>query len=71
MRYHIVIEGTDRDQMEEFWNEIQNEYDLFDNCVFEEVDDEDSIIEDEDRCMETGELTCKRPKQSPNEPKEE
>ena len=40
---------------------IQNKYSLYDNCVFEECKDEDSFIELEDRCEETGKIICKRP----------
>lgn len=64
-RYHIVIEGTDEGQMRNFFDEVQNKYSLYDNCVFEEVSDEDSVIEEEDRCedlIETGKLECERPK---------
>lgn len=61
-RYHIVIEGTDEDQMSEFFEEVQNKYSLYDNCVFEEVNDDESFIEPEDRCEETGNIICTRPK---------
>jgi len=60
-RYQIVIEGTNGDQMEDFFEEIQNKYSLYENCVHEEVKDEDSFIEKEDRCGETGNIICKRP----------
>ena len=33
---------------------------FFDNCVFEEVDEEDSIIDD-DRYKETGKIICEKP----------
>lgn len=62
-RFHIKIEGTDETQMQEFFEEIQNKYNLYDNCVFEEVEDEDSVIEPEDRCEETGKIICERPKE--------
>ncbi len=61
-RYHIVIEGTNEEQMRDFFEEVQNKYSLYDNCVFEEVSDEDSFIEKEDRCNETGKIICERPK---------
>ncbi len=70
-RYHIVIEGTDDVHMQKFFEEIQNKYSLYDNCAFGEVTDDESIIEDEDRCAETGGLECKRPVQSPIEPEED
>jgi hypothetical protein len=61
-RWHIKIEGTDEGQMRELFDRIQNEYNLYDNCVIEEVSDEESFIEAEDRCEETGEIICERPK---------
>ena len=61
-RWHIVIEGTDEEQMYEFFEKIQNEYNLYDNCVIEECSDDESFIEPEDRCGETGDIICKRPK---------
>ena len=64
MRFHIVIEGTDEGQMTNFFEEIQNKYSLFDNCVLAEISDEDSIIDDLDRCVETGKLECIRPEGS-------
>jgi hypothetical protein len=67
-RYHIIIEGTDEEQMQHLFEEIQNDRELYDNCVLEEVTDEESIISDEDRCKETGGIKCTRPEQSPNEP---
>ncbi len=61
-RYHIVIEGTNEEQMRKFFEEVQNKYSLYDNCVIEECNDEDSFIEKEDRCGETGNIICERPK---------
>ena len=55
MRYHIVIEGKDENQMRALFEEIQNKYSFYDNCVLEECKDEDTIIDD-DRKEETGYL---------------
>lgn len=63
MRFQIIIEGTDEEQMIDLFEKIQNEYSLFDNCVLSEVKDKDSIIDDEDRCEETGRIECTRPKE--------
>ena len=63
--YHIVIEGHDEGQVMELFEEIQNKYSLYDNCVFEEASIEDTIIDYEEpddngdfRCGETGVLKC-------------
>ena len=57
--YHIVIEGHNEEQVKEMFEEIQNKYSLYDNCVFEEADIEDTIIDyDEKRWEETGRLSC-------------
>jgi len=57
--YHIVIEGHDEEQVRKMFEEIQNKYSLYDNCVFEEADIEDTIIDyDEGRYAETGRLDC-------------
>lgn len=69
-RFHIIIEGTEEDEMQDFFEEIQNEYSLYDNCVLEEVIEEDSIISKEDRCIETGKIACRRPPQAGKEPKD-
>jgi len=53
--FHIVIEGHDEGQMREFFEEIQNKYSLYDNCVFEECEPEEMII-DRDRYEETGKI---------------
>lgn len=53
MRYQIVIEGSKEEQVRELFEEIQNKYGFYDNCVLQEVEDEDTII-DEDRKEETG-----------------
>ena len=53
MRYHIIIEGKNEGQMRNLFEEIQNKYSFYDNCVFDEVKDEDTII-DKDRNKETG-----------------
>ena len=55
MKYHIVIEGTDEKQMRKLFEEIQNKYSFYDNCVLEECSDEDTIIDD-NRKEETGYL---------------
>ena len=63
--YHIVIEGHDEEQVRALFEEIQNKYSLYDNCVFEEADIEDTIIGYDEpdgsgdfRCEETGHLSC-------------
>jgi len=53
--FHIIIEGHNEQQMQEFFEEIQNKYSLYDNCVIEECEPEDTII-DKDRCEETGNI---------------
>ena len=55
MIYHIVIEGHNEEQMRAFFEEIQNKFRIFDNCVFEECKDEETII-DKDRYEETGNI---------------
>ena len=32
--FHIVIEGHDKEQVMALFEEIQNKYSLYDNCVF-------------------------------------
>jgi len=61
-RFHIKIEGTNEEEMYKLFEEIQNKYSLYDNCVIEECSDEDSFIEKKDRCKETGNIICERPK---------
>ncbi|MBU0959261.1 MAG: hypothetical protein KKB31_04935 [Nanoarchaeota archaeon] len=56
--FHIVIEGHDEEQMRALFEEIQNKYSFYDNCVFEEIEKEDTIIDD-DRREETGHLITK------------
>ena len=41
--------------MRQFFEEIQNKHNLFDNCVFEECKDEETII-DKNRYEETGNI---------------
>ena len=53
MKYHIIIEGSDFREVQSVWEEIQNKYSFYDNCVFVEIKDSDTII-DPDRCTETG-----------------
>jgi len=51
---HIVIEIKNKEQAYKLFEEIQNRYSLYDNCVIEtDVPMEDTII-DEDRKEETG-----------------
>lgn len=51
---HIVIEIKNEEQAYKLFEEIQNKYSLYDNCVLEtDVSIEDTII-DEDRKTETG-----------------
>ena len=50
--YHIRIEGKNEEQMRELFEEIQNRYGLYDNCVLDEVPEENSIIEG--KAEETG-----------------
>ena len=63
--YHIVIEGHDTEQMQKFFEEIQNKWSLYDNCVLEEAELEDTIIDYDEtddngdfRCEETGNIIC-------------
>lgn len=57
--YHIVIEGHCEEQMRALFEEIQNKYRFFDNCVLDEINEEDTII-DTDRREETGYLKIKK-----------
>jgi hypothetical protein len=54
--WHIVIEGHDEEEIRELFEQIQNRYSLYDNCVMEEHEPEDTII-DADRYDECGDLT--------------
>lgn len=55
--YHIVVEGSNAEQMQNLFEEIQNKYSLYDNCVLEETEAQNSIIDyDDDRYHETGEI---------------
>jgi hypothetical protein len=58
--HQIVIEGHDSDQMTALFEEIQNKYSFYDNCVMQEISKADTIIE-EDRRAETGFLIIKNP----------
>jgi hypothetical protein len=58
--YQIVIEGHDEDQMRNLFEEIQNKYSFYDNCVIQEIKKEDTII-DGNRRNETGFLIIKDP----------
>ena len=52
----IIIEGHDEEQMQNLFEEIQNKYKLYDNCVIEtNVEGEDTII-DKNRHEETGNI---------------
>ena len=53
--FQIIIEGKKEDQMRRLFEEIQNKYGLYDNCVLEERPEEKSIIED-NRDDETGNI---------------
>ena len=52
--YHIIIEGKDEEQMRLLFEEIQNRYGLYDNCVLEELPEKETVIDD--RAEETGPL---------------
>lgn len=52
--WQIVIEGHNEEQMYDLFEDIQNEYNLYDNCVISELPMEDTIFEPEDRTAETG-----------------
>jgi len=53
--YQIIIEGHDEDEVRELFEEIQNKYDFYDNCVMQTTNPTDTII-DKDRYEETGRL---------------
>ena len=53
--FQIIIEGKKESQMRQLFEEIQNRYDLYDNCVFEEHKEDESIVED-GRDEETGNI---------------
>ena len=42
--HQIVIEGSDYKQVLELFEEIQNSYNFYDNCVMQEVGKKDSIL---------------------------
>lgn len=51
---HIIVEIDDSEKAQDIFEEIQNKYNFYDNCVLEtDVPEEDSIIEP-DRQDETG-----------------
>ena len=56
--YQIVIEGSDYEQVQELFEEIQNKYNFYDNCVMTEVDKKGSIVGccGKERTTETGHL---------------
>lgn len=56
--YQVVIEGHNEGQMRNLFEEIQNKYNFYDNCVIQEINKQDTIIDD-DRRNETGFLTIK------------
>ena len=51
--YHIVIEGHNFDEVQSLFEEIQNKYSLYDNCVMDTKCPMDTII-DKDRNEECG-----------------
>jgi len=51
--WHIVIEGHNEVEMYNLFEEIQNKYNLFDNCVIEDCKPNETII-DHDRFEECG-----------------
>ena len=53
--FQIIIEGKKEDQMRRLFEEIQNKYGLYDNCVLQEHLEDKSIIED-NRTDETGNI---------------
>jgi len=53
--FQIIIEGKKEDQMRRLFEEIQNKYSLYDNCVIQERLEDKSIIED-NRTDETGNI---------------
>ena len=53
--FQIIIEGKKEDQMRRLFEEIQNRYDLYDNCVLEERSEDKSVIDD-NRTAETGDI---------------
>lgn len=53
--FQIIIEGKKEDQMRRLFEEIQNRYGLYDNCVLEERPEDNSIIDD-NRTAETGDI---------------
>lgn len=55
--HHIVIEGHNENEVRALFEEIQNKYGLYDNCVLEtNLSPEDTII-DRNRYEETGRLS--------------
>ena len=53
--FQIIIEGRKEDQMRLLFEEIQNRYGLYDNCVLEERSEDRSILEN-GRAGETGDI---------------
>ena len=43
--YQIIIEGHDAEEMQDMFEEIQNEYRLYDNCVLQTTTGKDTIID--------------------------
>ena len=44
--FQIVIEGTNESQVQDLFEAIQNNYNLYDNCVMiSDVDEENSIVD--------------------------
>lgn len=58
-RCRIIIEGCDEDKMETLFEEIQNRYSLYDNCVIERnISNEETIMDKECFNGETGGYVC-------------
>lgn len=58
--FKIIIEGHKREEVVELFEEIQNKYSLYDNCVFEEDINPENTILDKDRYEETGRLSINK-----------
>ena len=54
-QYQIIIEGSNRDEVYKLFEEIQNNYSFYDNCIFLESLSSDTIV-DSGRTQETGNL---------------
>ena len=54
MKYQIIIEGNDYKEVYSLFEKIQNKYGFYDNCIFMEVNDSDTIIDHDRISLETG-----------------